>query len=438
MQVINIPEGLQSKLCILGENVLPEVPNAVKKLWPGKEVILIADENTWEAAGKEVSKLLADSGIALAQPKIFPRTPMLHADYEHVGELVPLVTGKLAIAVGSGTINDLTKRAVFETKGPGYLCVATACSVDGYTAFGAAISVNNFKQTLECPAPLAIIADSRVLSSAPQEMTASGYADLLAKIVAGGDWYIADALGETPFDNFAWNIVQKNLRSWVAEPEKLRQNDPERLAALFNGLASTGFAMQYYKESRPASGAEHLFSHVWEMDGVKKDGVSPSHGFKVAVGTLISTAMMDFAFNVMTKDDFIKSCANAPEISVAQRQAEIDSYLKGTPIYENVCKVCIGKLLTGDALARRRRQIVEKWDYLKEAINKQIFTFQDMKSRLEIMGCPVKASEIGVDKNELFRGITVAAMIRKRYTIMDYLFEAGLYKQAIEYAAATV
>ena len=174
------------------------------------------------------------------------------------------------------------------------------------------------------------------------------------------------------------------------------------------------------------------------MDGVKKDGVSPSHGFKVAVGTLISTAMMDFAFNVMTKDDFVKSCANAPETSVAQRQAEIDSYLKATPIYENVCKVCIGKLLTGDALARRRRQIVEKWDYLKEAINKQIFTFQDMKSRLEIMGCPVKASEIGVDKNELFRGITVAAMIRKRYTIMDYLFEAGLYKQATAYAAATV
>ena len=79
MQVINIPEGLQSKLCILGENVLPEVPNAVKKLWPDKEVILIADENTWDAAGKEVSRLLAESGIALAQPKVFPRTIIMLA-----------------------------------------------------------------------------------------------------------------------------------------------------------------------------------------------------------------------------------------------------------------------------------------------------------------------------------------------------------------------
>ena len=438
MEYIKIPDGLQSKLCVLGEGVLSEVPNVVNRFWPGKEIILIADENTWNAAGNEVFRLLSESGIPLSQPKIFPINPMLHADYEHVTELVPLVKGKVAVAVGSGTINDLTKRAVFEAKGPGYACVATACSVDGYTSFGAAISVNNFKQTLECPAPLALVADSRVLSSAPMEMTASGYADLAAKIVAGGDWYIADAMGETPFDSFAWNIVQKDLRSWLANPEKLRRNDPERLTALFNGLASTGFAMQYYKESRPASGAEHLFSHVWEMDGVKKDGMSPSHGFKVSVGTLISTALMDFAFRVMTKEDFARSCEKAPEVSVQQRQAEIDSYLKGTPIYDNVCRICIGKLLTGDALRKRRSLILEKWDCLKENVLRQIFTFQDMKSRLECMGCPVKAAEIGVDEAELFRGITVAAMIRKRYTVMDYLFEAGLYRQATEYAASKV
>ena len=438
MEVIDIPEGLQSKLCILGEGVLSEVPATVKKLWPGREVQLIADENTWDAAGKEVYRFLAEKGIPLAEPKIFPRKPMLHADYEYVQELLPLVAGKAPVAVGSGTVNDLTKRASFEAKCDGYLCVATACSVDGYTAFGAAISVNNFKQTLECPAPLAIIADSRVLSSAPQDMTASGYADLAAKIVAGGDWYIADAMGETPFDSFAWNIVQRNLRSWLASPERLKANDPERLAALFNGLASTGFAMQYYKESRPASGAEHLFSHVWEMDGVKKDGVAPSHGFKVSVGNLISTAMMEFAFKVLSKEDFAKSCASAPEISMPESQAQIDSYLKGTRIYENVKKVCMGKLLTGKALADRRRLIVEKWDYLRENVLRQIFAFDDMKSRLECMGCPVKAADIGVDRAELYRGIIVAAMIRRRYTVMDYLFEAGLYSRATEYAASKV
>ena len=438
MEIINVPEGLQSKLCILGEDVLGEVPGVVKRFWPGREVVIIADENTWEVAGKKVYALLSESGIALSQPKIFPRKPMLHADYEHVAELVPVVSGKTAVAVGSGTINDLTKRAVFEVNGNGYLCVATACSVDGYTAYGAAISVNNFKQTMECPAPLAIIADSKVLSSAPKDMTASGYADLAAKIVAGGDWYVADAMGETPFDDYVWGMVQNDLRSWLACPEKLLENDPERLAALFKGLASTGFAIQKYKESRPASGAEHLFSHVWEMDGVKKDGVSPSHGFKVGVGTLISTALMEFAFNVMTKEDFAASCRKSPEISIAQRQAEIDSYLKGTPIYDNVCNICIGKLLTGEKLARRRSLIVEKWEYLKENVLKQIFTFDDMKARLQCLNCPVKAIDIGVDKDELFRGITVAAMIRKRYTIMDFLFEAGLYGQATDYAASKV
>ncbi len=438
MERINIPQGLQTKLCVLGEDVLDQVAEVVKDLWPDDTAVIVADENTWIAAGERVCSILKKSGISVSEPKIFPGNPVIHADYVHVEELVPVLKGRVPVAVGSGTINDLVKRASFEAGCKGYLCVATACSVDGYTAFGAAISVNNFKQTLECPAPMAVIADSRVLSSAPADMAAAGYADLAAKIVAGADWHIADAMGETPFDSFAWNIVQKDLRSWLEDPEKLKANDPERLAALFNGLASTGFAMQYYKESRPASGAEHLFSHVWEMDGVQKNGVSPSHGFKVGVGNLISTAMMEYAFQVLDISDFKKSCSEAPEISVQMRQDEIDHYLKGTEIYENVCKVCIGKLLTGKELEQRRKLILDKWSLLKENVGKQIFPFDEMKRRLLCMGCPVTADEIGVDRDELFRGMNVAAMIRRRYTIMDYLYEAGLYDKAVEYAAAKV
>ena len=120
---------------------------------------------------------------------------MLHADYTHVGELVPALTGRTPVAVGAGTINDLVKRASVEAKTPGYLCVATAPSVDGYTSYGAALTVNGVKKTVPCPAPTAILADNRVIGSAPLPMIAAGYADLAAKIVAGADWHIAATLG---------------------------------------------------------------------------------------------------------------------------------------------------------------------------------------------------------------------------------------------------
>ena len=244
MSIIPIPEGLETKLCVLGTDVLKEVPDVVKQLWPGQQPKIVADENTWAVAGAKVQEFLKAAGLNPAEPKIYPAHPVMHADYCHIPGLVEEIKGRLPIAVGSGTINDLCKRSTFEAGFPGYLCVATACSVDGYTSFGAAITKEGFKQTMPCPAPLAILADSNVLSTAPADMTASGYADLCAKIVAGADWHIADILGPTPMDAKAWGMVQTNLRDWLANPEKLAKGDLESLAKLFNGLAATGFALQ--------------------------------------------------------------------------------------------------------------------------------------------------------------------------------------------------
>ncbi len=97
------------------------------------------------------------------------------------------------MAVGSGSLNDIVKRAAHEAGRP-YLSVATAASMDGYTAFGAAITKDGYKQTMTCPAPRAVLADLEVLAGAPPAMTASGYGDLLGKVTAGADWLVADAL----------------------------------------------------------------------------------------------------------------------------------------------------------------------------------------------------------------------------------------------------
>lgn len=428
---IEIPAGLDTKLCVLGQNAIAEVPSVLRELWNGVQPVIVADENTWKAAGRQVMELLVNGGFNPAEPIIFPAEPMLHADYSHIPGLVPLLKGKVPVAVGSGTVNDLVKRSHFEAGCNGYLCVATACSVDGYTSFGAAITVDGFKKTLPCPAPLAILADSAVLASAPADMTASGYADLAAKIVAGADWFIADALKVTPIDTKAWDMVQTSLREWLEDPEELANGGMKQMAGLFNGLAATGFAMQYYRESRPASGAEHLFSHVWEMDNLTVNGVNPSHGFKVAIGTLISTALMEETF-AMDASHAAMACANAPCISREERLTQIDSYLKGSLIYDSVVKVCLDKLLTGEELRQRRSLIISEWDNMKERVAKQLYSFDDMKHRFQILGCPVKPSQIGLDQQEFRRGVIAASMIRNRYTILDLLFEMGLLETVLD------
>src|SRR6185312_17040951 len=103
--------------------------------------------------------------------------------------------GAVPVAVGSGVLNDLVKCAA-GIAGVTYLCVPTAASMDGYAASGAAMIDGGFKRTIDCPPPVAIIADTDVIAAAPASMAAWGYGDLAGKITAGADWMVADALGE--------------------------------------------------------------------------------------------------------------------------------------------------------------------------------------------------------------------------------------------------
>ncbi len=431
MTLIPIPEGLQTKVCVLGDHVLEEIPTHFRQNWPGKTPVLIADENTWAAAGRQVDQILKAAGLPPAQTHIFPGTPKIHADYAYVKQLVPIEKGYVPIVVGSGTLNDLVKRSSFEAETGGYMCVATAPSVDGYTAAGAALLVDGFKKTVPCPAPLVILADNAVIRTAPMPMVAAGYADLAAKIIGGADWYLAAGVGEEPIDPIPWNMVQKNLRKWLGNPEAIKAGDSEALAGLFEGLANTGFSIQYYIDSRPASGSEHLFSHIWEMDNLMYQGDCPSHGFKVGIGTLISTAMFEELFS-HSQEEMARICDTMPETSPEKRKAQVDALLEGSPIHKAALDVSLAKLKTGEALRKRRATIVAAWPELKEKTSRQLFPFQEMRSKFVAMGCPVNPSEIGADLASLRRAVYGASMIRKRYTILDTLMEVGLFDQVFD------
>ena len=155
--------------------------------------ILVADENTWAAAGEQVKASLEAAGVKLLEPYIFPGTPTLYAGYENVEKLREHLKGVDAIAcsIAAGTLNDITKLASGEL-GRGYMNVCTAASMDGYAAYGASITRDGFKITRNCPAPAALVADLDIMAAAPKRLTAIGYGDLIEKIPAGADWLVAD------------------------------------------------------------------------------------------------------------------------------------------------------------------------------------------------------------------------------------------------------
>ncbi|MBR7131627.1 MAG: sn-glycerol-1-phosphate dehydrogenase [Lentisphaeria bacterium] len=419
--LIPVPAGLDTELFCLGDGALIHLPEVLKRAFPDHPAFLVADENTWRAAGEKAEKILQDAGYPVAGKYIFPGNKRLHPEYEYCEMLSgKFPAGSVPLAIGSGVINDLVKCASSLVK-MRYCCVPTACSVDGFTAAGAALVVNGTKKTVKCPAPKALCADVGILKTAPAEMFASGYADLLTKVPAGADWVIADIIGEEPIRQDVWDLIQGNIRKWIA--------DKDDMLAVFDGLAATGYSMQMYQESRPASGAEHLFSHVWEMENLTRNGEDVSHGFKVGVGLLASTLLMEFILD-HTFEELMPLMK--PGLTREERISEIDELLKAGCYGTAPKETALGKHLEEEDLAARRQLIRRVWKDMQVRVKERLIPYSRMREILQAAGCPVTPEEIGLTEAQFLHGIKTAQLIRHRYTILDLLYELGLLDEALK------
>jgi glycerol-1-phosphate dehydrogenase [NAD(P)+] len=414
----------ETKALVIERGCIGRVAGIFKQQFPGRQAVIVADRHTMAVAGQSVHDALADGGVPLIAPFIYT-DPALYAEYNYVEQLAASLKTHEAIpvAVGSGTINDLAKRASHETGRP-YFCIGTAASMDGYTAFGASITYQNAKQTLACPAPRAVLADIDIIKNAPPEMTASGYADLLAKVTAGADWILADALGEEPIDIKAWTIVQGGLRDALARPAAARAGDAAAIHALTEGLMLGGFAMQWSQSSRPASGAEHQFSHLWDMEHHVHNGAAPSHGFKVGVATLAVTAFYEQLLRMDAGALNIDAiCARWPDARTVE--ARTAAMFASTEFQETAIRETMAKYIDAATLHGQLARLKTGWPALCAKLRRQLIPYAEVKQRLQAVGAPVEPEQLGIDRRRLRDSFIKAWHIRRRFTVLDLATRAG-------------
>ena len=431
----------------VNEGAFAEIPRVLSSYFceDGNKKCLVAcfsDKNTFKVAGNTVQEILQTADVPIVENFIFEDG--IHAEYKHVEKIKALLKAVLEkseqdiqsvlvpVAIGSGTINDLVKRAAEEFALP-YLCIPTAASVDGYTAYGAALLYEGFKQTMPCKAPLAVLADSMVLSEAPAYLSSSGFGDLAGKIIAGTDWIIADyifeldgkgelASGTSAIDSTAWSMVQNPLKNNLTSSVNAVKGDKDAVKILFEALGITGFAMQYMKDSRAVSGCEHMWSHVWEMENLCVNGVPVTHGHKVVMGTLAGTAFTECLFT--EKPQLSK---NIPVW--AEREASIRSTFESMPqILPSVMKTAREKFIdNAENLIRLREGILDNWDAIRNDVFERIFPYAELRSLLGRAGCPVKPEEINLTREQVIGSAVKSQMIRKRFTALDFAFELGVF-----------
>ena len=422
----------ETKQLRIGRGVLGQTADVFRLAFAQKLAALVADPNTFNVAGRAVRDALSSARHTIVEPLILD-DPHLYAEYTFVERLEAAFKNHdaIPIAVGSGTINDLVKLAAHRVGRP-YLCVATAASMDGYTAFGASITINGSKQTFECPAPRAVVADLDVIAAAPPKMTASGYADLLAKLTAGADWIVADALGVEPIDPTAWDLVQAPLRASLARPRGIPRGDLDAIAPLTAGLMLGGFAMQWHRSSRPASGAEHQFSHLWDMQHHTVDGIAPSHGFKVGVAT-VAVARFYETLSQQPLDAIDVEAAARAWPARPQLARTIADLFHGQPEVRDVAlRESLAKHATPDELRDQLTKLRHVWGGLTQRLREHLPSSKELATMLREAGAPSEAEQIGISRERLRASFQQAYHIRRRFTVLDLAKRAGVLGRCLD------
>ena len=431
-----LASATDTKVCVVGPGSADGSAAMFRDLFPtAGKVLVVEDPRTKSVAGDNVVSRLKASGVEVSEYVMNPDGSDFHATYAKVEEVREAIRGErvvVPVAVGSGTINDLVKRASDEL-GLRYMVVGTAASMDGYTSYGAAITKDGMKQTLSCRAPLGCIVDSAVAASAPREMTASGYADLIAKIPAGADWMLADAIGSEAIHPLAWRLVQEPLRAAISNPSGCASGDEREVRKLCEGLVMSGFAMQAMGSSRPASGTEHQVSHYWDMEDLSFGGRPVSHGFKVGIGTLFSTKTLEFLLrHDLSTLDVDKAVASWPTTFDALKATFPAVYGDRPAHIRRAEDEMAKKYTTPDKIREELSTFKRVWPELSERIRAQIMPFDEVRENLRLAGAPYEPEQIGVTRarfRDTSRGIPY---MRNRYFGLDLVTRLGLLDELLD------
>ena len=220
-------------------------------------------------------------------------------------------------------------------------------------------------------------------------------------------------------------------RQALAHPDALAAGDAAAYEGLVEGLCLSGLAMQVYEGTRPASGAEHYFSHIWELAGLGTDWEPPlSHGFKVGLGTLTMTAFQEaLLLRDLKHLDIDAAVSKYP--TWAQVEADVARHLSG-PLVENALKETRTKFVDEEGLRERLGRITSHWDALSARVEAQLMPARVLQDMLERVGAPSRPEHIGLTAADVKATFPKAMYYRSRYTALDVAREAGIFDELVD------
>ncbi|WP_316560218.1 NAD(P)-dependent glycerol-1-phosphate dehydrogenase [Methanimicrococcus stummii] len=264
---------------LIGKNVLNKVPDVLSKLKINQKVLLVTGKNTVDVAGKQIREMIETAG-GVCEICVCEK-----ASYEEVDKITE--TGKAFeadcfLGVGSGRSIDLAKLSSKNCDVP-FISIPTAASHDGIVSARASIHSDGKSESVEAQAPIAVIADTEIISRAPFKLLAAGCGDVISNYTSVLDWELASRHQNESFSRSAAMMAYMSADMISNSANLIRPGLESSARIAVKALVLSGAAMSVAGSSRPASGAEHMFSHA--LDRLAKKPAL--HGEQCAVGSIM-------------------------------------------------------------------------------------------------------------------------------------------------------
>jgi glycerol-1-phosphate dehydrogenase [NAD(P)+] len=264
---------------VVGHGVINDTGKVCQDLKLNGSALIVAGGSTFKAAGKTVEVSLEDSGFSVNEAII--ESPSLE-EVLKVEKISTEVKASFLLGVGGGKSIDIAKLASKHLDLP-FISVPTAASHDGIVSSRASIMRDNTTVSEAAQTPIAVVADTAIISAAPYRLLAAGCGDIISNYTAVRDWELAHRLRDEPYSEYASIISKMTAKILIESAETIKPGIEESAWTVMKALVASGVAMSIAGSSRPASGSEHKFSHAL-------DEIAPRpalHGEQCGVGTIM-------------------------------------------------------------------------------------------------------------------------------------------------------
>jgi len=265
---------------VIGHGVIQQTADAVADLHIAGRPLVVTSPTAGSVAGDVVVDQLSTLGPD-------PETVVVdEASFDAVGRVLDAaarIEPGYLVGVGGGKAIDIAKMAADE-RNCGFVSVPTAASHDGIVSGRGSVPDGDARHSVAAEPPMAVVADTAIIADAPWRLTTAGCADIISNYTAVRDWQLAHRLKNVEYSEYAGALSQMTAQMLVDRAEYVKEGLEESAWIVTKALVSSGVAMSIAGSSRPASGAEHLFSH--RLDQLAPDAAL--HGHQVGVGSIMT------------------------------------------------------------------------------------------------------------------------------------------------------